>query len=372
MFHIILNLAYIVPNIYLFTRFWQLFIRKDQRIYYVLIYLLLFLVYPVSNLLNGDGTALGARVLSAVADYLLPFFLYLFLFMLLLDLLLLINIPFRIVPRELIKSKSFRSAGLPVIVCCSMAVVIAGIINFNTIRTTEYQITVPGKLSGISHLRIAFVSDFHLQESTDIRFVEKFASKIDKIQPDLMLFGGDIVDDDRTSEKIAIFERIFSSIKARYGLYGVLGNHEHYTGHDQGSFFINSGIVILRDSIVINGNSFILAGRNDSHTRTRKSVAEMMGAILDTLPVILLDHRPSEIDQISKFPVDVALSGHTHNGQLFPINLITKKVYEHSYGYMKKGKTHFFVSSGIRLWGPPVRTTGKSEIIVIDISFTKD
>ena len=164
MFRTILTLIYIVPHIYLFIRIWQLFIRKDQRTYYVLIYLLLFLVYPVSNFLNEDGTAFGARVLSASADYLLPFFLYLFLFMLLLDILLLINLPFRKVTLEWIKSRSFRRAGLPVIVCCSLAVVIAGIINFNTIRTTEYQITIPGKLSEISHLRIAFVSDFHLQE----------------------------------------------------------------------------------------------------------------------------------------------------------------------------------------------------------------
>ena len=372
MFRTILTLTYLVPNIYLFIRFWQLFIRKDQRIYYILIYLLFFLIYPVSNFLNEDDTAFGAKALSSTADYLLPFFLYLFLFMLLLDLLLLINLPFRAVPREWIKSRSFRRAGLPVIIFCSLAVVIAGIINFNAIRTTEYQITIPGKLSDISHLRIAFVSDFHLQESTGIHFVEKFASKIDRIKPDLMLFGGDIVDDDRTNEKLAYFESIFSSIKARYGLYGVLGNHEHYTGHDKGSFFSNSGIEILRDSVVIVGNSFIVAGRNDSHIRTRKSIAEIAGTIPDTLPVILLDHRPSEVDLTSRFPIDVVLSGHTHNGQLFPINLITRRVYELSYGYRQKGETHFFVSSGIRLWGPPVRTTGKSEIIVIDITLTRD
>ena len=360
MFHTILTLSYLIPNIYLFTRIWQLFIRKDQRIYYVLIYLILFLVYPVSNILNEEGTDL-VKVLSATADYLLPFFLYLFLFVLLLDLLLLINLLFRIVPRERIKSRSFRSGGLLVIVCCSLAVVVAGIINFNTIRTTEYQITIPGKSSGISHLRIAFVSDFHLQESTGIRFVENFASKIAAIKPDLMLFGGDIVEGDRRSEKMASFERIFSSIKARYGVYGVLGNHEHYAGHDEGSFFSNSGIVILRDSIVVAGNSFVVAGRNDSHTRTRKSVEEIMGTIPDSLPVILIDHRPTEIGQIGSHSPDVVLSGHTHNGQLFPINLITRRVYELSYGYKKKGETHFFVSSGIRLWGPPVRTTGKSE-----------
>ena len=91
----------------------------------------------------------------------------------------------------------------------------------------------------------------------------------------------------------------------------------------------------------------------------------------DSFPVILIDHRPTEIEQISKTSADVVFSGHTHNGQLFPINLITRRIYELSYGYMRKGKTHFFVSSGIRLWGPLVRTTAKSEIMVIDISFIK-
>ncbi len=372
MFHTILTLSYIIPNIYLFIRIWRLFIRKDQRIYYVLIYLLLFLMYPVSNLFHEDSTALVARVLSAIADYLLPFFLYVFLFVLLLDLLLLINLLFGIVPREKIKRGSFRSGGLLVIVCCSLAIVVAGIINFNTIRTTKYKITIPGKLSGISHLRIAFVSDFHLQESTGIHFVEKFASKIKSIKPELMLFGGDIVEGDRKDEKMEYYERILSSITARYGVYGVLGNHEHYAGQDKGSFFSKSGIEILSDSVVIVDNSFVLAGRNDSHTRTRKSVADILGTITDSLPVILIDHRPTVIGQIGRNSPDVVLSGHTHNGQLFPINFITRMVYGLSYGYKKKGKTHFFVSSGIRLWGPPVRTTSKSEIMVIDFTFTRD
>jgi predicted MPP superfamily phosphohydrolase len=73
------------------------------------------------------------------------------------------------------------------------------------------------------------------------------------------------------------------------------------------------------------------------------------------------------MEQISKTSADIVFSGHTHNGQLFPINLITHCVYELSHGYMKKRSTHFFVSSGIRLWGPPVRTTGKSEILVVDV-----
>ncbi len=313
-----------------------------------------------------------ARTLSAIAGYLLPFFLYLFLFVLLLDLLLLANLLFRTVLREKIKKMSFRIRGLAIIVFCSLALVVVGMINFNTIRTTKYQITIPGKLSVISHLRIAFASDFHLQEGTSIRFVERFMAKIDSIKPDLMLFGGDIVEGDRKGENMEHFERLFRSITTRYGVYGVLGNHEYYARQDKGSFFSKAGIEILSDSVVIVDSSFILIGRDDSHIRTRKSVEEIIKTISDSLPVVLIDHRPTEIDQISKASIDIVLSGHTHNGQLFPINLITRRIYELSYGYMKKGETHFFVSSGIRLWGPPVRTTGKSEIMVIDISLTSE
>jgi hypothetical protein len=127
---------------------------------------------------------------------------------------------------------------------------------------------------------------------------------------------------------------------------------------------------VLCDTILSIDDSFDIAGRYDSHFRTRKSIDDFMKSYSDSLPLILVDHRPTEILQVSKTKTDIQLSGHTHNGQMFPINLITKSVYELSWGYRKIKDTHFFVTSGIRLWGPPVRTAGKSEIMVINVSFT--
>jgi len=95
-----------------------------------------------------------------------------------------------------------------------------------------------------------------------------------------------------------------------------------------------------------------------------------MKSINDSLPVILIDHRPTELEQASQNGVDLQMSGHTHNGQLFPLNLILRNMYRLSWGYEKIGQTHFFVTSGIMLWGPPVRTTAKSEIMVINVRFT--
>ena len=369
MFHTILTLSYIIPGVYLFVRIWQLFIPREYRYIFLTVFFLLFSVYPVSNLLGERNTGLSGQIISAAGNYLLPFFLYLFLLVLLTDLLLLVNLIFKIVPGEKIRKRSFRGAVFVLIISLPVIIVIAGIINFNTIRISEYKITTDGKSSRISRLRIAFVSDFHLQEGTPAWFVEKFTDKISTINPDLILFGGDIVEGDREGEKLKEYEKLLSGITTKYGVFGVLGNHEHYARQDKGSFFRLAGIEILSDSAVVIDHSFILAGRNDSHFRARKSAEELLKTVPDTLPLIVADHRPTEIDQISKTSADIVLSGHTHDGQLFPINLITRRVYELSYGHMKKGKTDFFVSSGIRLWGPPVRTAGKSEIMVIDVTF---
>lgn len=369
MFHTIITLAYIIPNIYVFLRIWQLFINKGYKVHYALIYILLASIYPVSNLFFEGDPGFPASFLIAAANYILPFYLYLFLFILINDIFLLANRLFKIIPSEKLKNTRFKVTCLSMIFVLSVCVVFAGIINFNTIRTSEYQIDIPGKSSKISHLKIAFVADFHLTEGTNINFVKRFAKKIENINPDLMLFGGDNVEGDREDENMVAIEQVLKGIKARYGVYTVLGNHEHYAEQDKGTFFDNADIKVLSDTSVIIDNSFNLAGRNDSHIRTRKQVGEILKSVTDSLPVILVDHRPTEIIQVSGTSVDVQLSGHTHNGQLFPINLITRRVYELSWGYRKIGNTHFFVTSGIRLWGPPVRTTGKSEIMVIDINF---
>ena len=369
MFHTIIFLAYSIPNIYVFLRIRKLFINKDYRLIYAFIYILIALIYPISNFFFDGEAGPAALIFTGAANYILPFYLYLFLFILAYDIFLLINLVFRFIPATKMKTTKYRKALFILIISLSAFVVVCGVINFNTIRTSEYSIEVPGRSSPVKNLRIAFVSDFHLNEGTGIRFVEKFIEKIDTIKPDLMLFGGDIVEGNMEGENMDRFEKLLRGIKTRYGVYGVLGNHEHYARQDKGSFFMKAGIDILSDTVTIIDHSFNLAGRNDSHIRTRKSVEDLLKSAVDSLPVILVDHRPTEIELISRSSADVVFSGHTHNGQLFPINLITRSVYELSHGYMKKGKTHFFVSSGIRLWGPPVRTTGKSEIMVIDITF---
>lgn len=364
-FHTIITLAYTIPNIYLFVRIWQLFISKGFKTLYSIIYFLFAMVYPVSNIFSDMHAS--APIFTFLANYLLPFYLYLFLFVLVTDIFLLFNLVFKIIPYERLRSPVVKKTGLISILSLSSVVVLAGIINFNTIRTSEYRIEIPRRSSQLNHLRIAFAADFHLNERTGIHFVRRFVAKIKETDPDIVILGGDIIEGDRDDGSITEYESVLNGIKPPYGVYGVLGNHEFYSGHDQGSFFKKAGIKVLCDSVIVIDGAFTLAGRYDSHFSGRKPVADLLSSSPDSLPLILADHRPTEIDEVSLSKADIQLSGHTHNGQLFPINLITRNVYQLSWGHMKKGNTHFFVTSGIRLWGPPVRTSGKSEIMVIDV-----
>jgi hypothetical protein len=100
------------------------------------------------------------------------------------------------------------------------------------------------------------------------------------------------------------------------------------------------------------------------------SLGELMKQVDTTKPVILLDHQPFHLDETAKYGVDLELSGHTHNGQLWPVNYFTAMIYELSYGYLKKRNTSFIVSSGYGLWGPRVRSGSRSEVLLINIKFT--
>lgn len=336
---------------------------------YSAVYLLLALIFPVSQNFLRHNSDFISQFFTTVAGYILPFFLYLFLSVLVFDLFLLINLFVKIVSAELRKSFTFRLAAFSSMLFISVATVIGGVINLNTIRISKYNIDVPKRNSDIENLRVAFVADFHIQQKTRLGFTKQFVRKVNALQPDIILYGGDIVEGRGENATSVEIESALKSIQTKYGAFGVLGNHEFYAGQDDGIFFEKAGITLLNDSIIRINDSFYLAGRYDEHFRNRKTVREVLGNNTADLPLILLDHRPTQLQEVSQTPVDAQFSGHTHNGQLFPLNYIIRQMYELSWGYKKTGNTHFFVTSGLRLWGPPVKTAGKSEIILVDFTF---
>ncbi len=369
MFRLIITLIYIIPNIYVFFRLKRLFITSGHKKWYSIIYLLLAAIYPVVQQLSGRFEGRIMEFLSMVSGHILPFFLYMFLSLLLYELFLLVNWLPKLVSREKRDSLAFRKNVFFAMILFSIVVVGGGIINMNTMSVSKYQIEVPCRQSAIKNLRIVFVADIHIDETMRVKYIEKFVRKVDELNPDIVLFGGDIIEGRMNNTFTVDMETALRKINTKYGSYGVLGNHEFYGGQEKYNFFENSGITLLNDSIIKINDFFYLAGRLDEHVRQRKTLPKLFENFTSDLPLIQLDHRPTQLQEVSQTNVDVQFSGHTHNGQLFPFNFITRAMYELSWGYKKINKTHFFVTSGLRLWGPPVKTAGKSEIMFVDVQF---
>ena len=366
-FSTMIMLAYAIPHIYLFFRLWMLFIAKKHRLAYVLVYIGIASIFPLSNVI---GSVPVRHWLDIVSTYLLPCYLYLFLATLTFDIFLFCNLFLKVLSKDRRKSPRFRKYALFSLIFASVVVVVCGVINFNTIRISEYTIEMPARLSNAENLKIVFVADFHIDTDTPEDFIRRFVTKTNNLKPDIVLFGGDIVEG-RNTHDLQSRTEILTQISAKYGAYSVLGNHERYRRQEKGDFFDNAGITLLRDTVVVIGNEFCLAGRLDGSSAGRKTVNELLEMAVDTLPLVMLDHQPTEFAEVIASKTDIRLSGHTHNGQMFPINLMLNRMYELSYGYRKIENTHFFVTSGIRLWRYPIRTAGKSEIMLINIEFVK-
>lgn len=369
MFLFIVLVIYSLPNIYVYYRIKKLFINDRHKKIFTLFYIIFALAFPMAEIVSHNTSSAWVKYFLLSGYYAVAFLLYLFLFLVLYDILYGINRLLKIVPVEVVHSRKFRAISLCTLLVFSAAVVIIGIVHLNTIRVNEYQVEVPRKSAVIKHLKIAMAADFHLGQITGKQFLEKFPAKINSLHPDIVLIPGDIVEGHRNDGDTAKFERMFRQIKAKYGVYASPGNHESHGRNHQLDFFANAGINLLADTFAVIDNSFCLVGRNDRHSNNRESIDELLDNIPGHLPVIVLDHRPTEIEPVSKRGVDIQLSGHTHNGQLFPFNFIIKNLYELGWGYKKIRDTHFFVTSGIQVWGPPVRTAGNSEIMVINVDF---
>ncbi len=334
------------------------------------LFLLLLPVYPLADRMAHSAGAGDLRVLISAGYYVLPYLLYFMLAVVLTDAALGGLRLLGAVQRETLQRPKVRHARLWAMVLVPAGIVLGGILNFAHLQVSSYSVEIPRKGSSLERLRIAFASDFHLGDLTAPGFMQGFVDKVNALRPDLVLIGGDVIEGDRRGEAAEVFASQFRRLRATYGVFGVLGNHEGFGGGNRDAFFAQSGITLLRDEVREIGGAFLLAGRNDGGRRDqaarRKSVTDLLRGAPAHLPLILVDHRPTDIDAVSRTSADIQFSGHTHLGQLFPVNFITSRQYELTWGYMKKGHTHFFVSCGVQLWGPRVRTVGVSEVMSVD------
>ncbi len=354
--------------IYAYVRIFTLVRRTAGKILFTAAFVVILAGFPVAETLSHGTAGAGTKGVLIAGYDTLPLLLYLVLAVLFTDLAISAGRLTRLLSKETVRTPRFRSRRLGVVLVVPVLVVLVGILNNNWIRVKGYTIEVPRRSSAVRDVTIVFASDFHLGAITDGRFMDRFVSKVNAAGPDIVLIGGDVLEGDRRDEDTGRFEAAFRRLHPKYGVYGAPGNHEGHGGGG-GEFFERAGIRLLEDAVVRIDDAFYLAGRNDAHSRARKSMDSLLAGTPDDMPVVLLSHRPVDFENVSRRGVDVMLSGHSHNGQLFPVNWITAREYELSWGHLQKGRTHFFVSSGLQVWGPPVRTAGISEILVVRVVF---
>jgi predicted MPP superfamily phosphohydrolase len=189
--------------------------------------------------------------------------------------------------------------------------------------------------------------------------------------------AGDVVDEDIEPVVRLNLGEMLLSLKSKYGTYAIPGNHEYIGGAEKAfAYLTKHNVKLLRDTVVCIDTSFYLAGREDRDRgrfsgNGRKELSRLLTGLDHAKPLILLDHQPFAFQKAVDEGVDLQLSGHTHQGQMWPFNYITQAMYEIDYGYLQKGNTQFYVSSGVGTWGPPVRIGNRPEIVFIHVRFSE-
>jgi predicted MPP superfamily phosphohydrolase len=374
-FFSIVLVIYTLLNIYLFSKGYNAIpCLQNNKLLYGIIFFLLAALFIAAKILESKHSSVITDILNIVGGFWLAFMLYGFIFFLLSDIiLLLLRLP-GIMSSEYVVH--YRKWSFIIIIASSAILIVGGFINAIIPVTKEYNITINKQAGSVKTLRIAAVSDIHIGSIIRKRSLKKMSSMIKDLKPDVILLLGDIVDGEIGPVLRGDLLQYFTWPDCTDGLYAITGNHEFIGGAGRTIPYIESkGIRVLKDEMVTLEGGIQLIGRIDRdsyrfYRKERMPLGELMKLADTTKPIILLDHQPFHLDETASYGIDLELSGHTHNGQMWPLNYVTSMIYELSYGYLKKKDTNFIVSSGYGLWGPRVRSGSRSEVLLINITFT--
>ncbi len=281
--------------------------------------------------------------------------LYLFMIFLLMDILRLCHI----LPHDWLFNSWKGSIG---VFCLIFIIFLYGNIHYKH----KYRTSINIKTEKTLHkpYKIVMVSDLHIGYHNQRKELAKWIDMINKEKADIILIGGDIIDISTYPIDLQRSYEEFHRLNAP--VYACLGNHEYFSGLDKAKeFYRKAGINLLVDTCVVFNEDIMIVGRDDRSNNNRKTCNQLLEAQNKDKYTILLDHQPYNLQQAQLNGVDFQFSGHTHYGQVFPINLITSAIYEKAYGQYKLGKTNYYISSGLGIWGGKFRIGTKSEYAVL-------
>ncbi|MFZ5969916.1 MAG: metallophosphoesterase [Bacillota bacterium] len=365
-------------NYFIGLRGWQ-FLGSKLSFLHITVYGTVFAAVVISSLVgmvaNNHLPHFLRSSLYTLGSYWFAALTYFALIIVSIDIIRLLDRWIRFIP-TVVGDKPNFALNMGILACVFVVVLLVyGTFNARNIKVTPYHITIPKQAGSLEQLRIAMISDLHLNSIDDQR-QKRIIDTVNQLNPDLVLIAGDIIDDMTVFDKREM-KKDFQNIKSKYGVYASLGNHDYLTGDltylitDQ---LKEAGIDVLRDSSVKVGESFYIIGREDksyemASGKKRMELSEIMNGIDRELPVIMLDHQPIDLEEAENAGVDLQLSGHTHKGQFFPFNLVTSRVFKIDHGHLETGSFQIIVSSGVGAWGPPVRIGTTPEVVDITVDF---
>ncbi len=294
------------------------------------------------------------------------------------------------------KLRSFKVFVASGIICAVGIAVLSiwGMVNAGNIRTTKYEAVIDKKAGNLKQMKVVMAADLHMGYNIGCEHIQKMVEKINAQDPDLVVFAGDIFDNEYEAlEDPKKLIEILQGIKSKYGVYACYGNHDikekilagfTFGGSQKkesdirmDEFLKEAGITLLRDEAVLIGDSVYLYGRPDRQRpgrdiKTRKTPEEITAGMDLSKPVFVIDHQPKELQELADAGVDLDLCGHTHDGQVWPGNLTIRLMWENACGYLKKGDMHNIVTSGVGIFGPNMRVGTIAEICSVTVKFKGD
>ncbi len=364
-------------NFYIFLRGLQAIpVTSTLRHAYTVVFWCVALSFIAGRVLENYWPTLLTDTLIWMGSFWIAAMLYFFLEVVLLDILRGLNYFLPLIPQSVssqyAEAKYFSAAaGIGVVSC----LLLAGHINALIPRITPLNLSISKKPPATKSLNLVVASDIHLGTIVGRHRFDQIVDSMNALNPDLILLPGDIVDEDLAPVIRQNIGESLRRLRSKYGVYAVTGNHEYIGGVERACRYLSEhNVTVLRDAAVkINGDIY-LVGREDrsynrGHQRQRKSLDEIMAGVDTHFPVILMDHQPFGLSEAAQHGVDLQLSGHTHHGQLWPINYLINAIFEVGWGYRKIGSTNYYVSNGVGTWGPPVRIGNRPEILNIHLSF---
>jgi hypothetical protein len=377
-FFSIVLVIYTLINYYIFIRGWRAIpVDSGIRPFYRWGFIFLASSYIIARILERVWLSPVSDFFTWVGSFWLGFMFYFFLAVVVFDILRLLHFIVPVYPWFFPSDPAKFRFTVFIITCISVSLImLAGFINAFVPRIKTIDLTIPKHAGNRQTLNLAMASDIHMGTLVGPRRTKKMANLINSLKPDLVVFAGDMVDEELAPVLRFDLGRELKRISAPLGVYAVTGNHEYIGGVARAKKYLEeNGITMLSDTAVLIDSSFYLAGREDRTgirfgSKKRKELGELLDSTDLSKPVIMLDHQPFDLNTVAQSGVDLQLSGHTHHGQLWPLNYVTNAIYEISAGLKKIGKTWFYVSSGYGGWGPPVRTNSCPEVVLFRISFT--